>query len=208
MGLMVDEIVDIVEDRVSVELGSERPGVFGSAIIVGSATDIIDTGYYLSKAHGDWFRRDNRSHGAQADGDGKSRVLLVDDSAFFRNLLAPMLSLAGYAVTTVESATEALELCAAGQDFDIIVSDIEMPEMDGFEFASAVRAGGGWAEKPLVALSSRSTDQDLARGREVGFTDYVAKFDRDGLLQTLEHALSIGHGPQDFDAAPDSVAVN
>ena len=208
MGLMVDEIVDIVEDRISVEIGSERPGIFGSAIIAGSATDIIDTGFYLSKAHGDWFRRDNRSHSDDADGDGKSRVLLVDDSAFFRNLLAPMLSLAGYSVTAVESATEALELCQSGHDFDIIVSDIEMPEMDGFEFASAVRAGGSWSEKPLVALSSRSTDQDLARGREVGFTDYVAKFDRDGLLQTLEHALSIGPESPDFDAVQESVSVN
>ncbi len=193
MGLVVDEIVDIIEDRLSIELGSEKPGVFGSAIISGSATDIIDTGYFLAEAHGDWFGKDGLSH-ASADGDGQQQVLLVDDSAFFRNLLTPMLSLAGYNVTAVETAGEALAMREAGREFDIIISDIEMPEMNGFEFASEIRGDGTWSGVPLVALSSRSTPDDMERGREVGFTDYVAKFDREGLLQTLQDTLRVPAG--------------
>ena len=108
MGLVVDEIVDIMEDRLSIELGSERPGIFGSAIIAGAATEIIDTGYFLAEAHGDWFG-DGQSHSSQ-EGAGRQKVLLVDDSAFFRNLLTPMLSLAGYTVTAVETAGEALAM--------------------------------------------------------------------------------------------------
>jgi len=193
MGLVVDEIVDIIEDRLSIELGSEKKGVFGSAIISGSATDIIDTGYFLAEAHGDWFGKDGISHAA-ADSDGQHQVLLVDDSAFFRNLLTPMLSLAGYNVTAVETAGEALAMREAGREFDIIISDIEMPEMNGFEFASEVRGDGDWSGVPLVALSSRSTPDDMERGREVGFTDYVAKFDREGLLQTLQDTLRVPAG--------------
>jgi two-component system, chemotaxis family, sensor kinase CheA len=194
MGLVVSEIIDIIEERLSIELGSEKKGIFGSAIISGSATDIIDTGYFLGEAHGDWFGKDGISHGASADGNGQHQVLLVDDSAFFRNLLTPMLSLAGYNVTAVETAGEALEMRESGREFDIIISDIEMPEMNGFEFASEIRENGNWSGVPLVALSSRSTPDDMERGREVGFTDYVAKFDREGLLQTLQDTLRVPAG--------------
>jgi two-component system chemotaxis sensor kinase CheA len=192
MGLVVNEIVDIIEDRLHIEIGSEKPGIFGSAIIAGHATDIIDTGYYLSQAYGDWF--DKRSRQTGAGGSNKQKVLLVDDSAFFRNLLAPMLTVAGYSVTAVESATKALSMRESGEDFDLIISDIEMPEMDGFQFAESLRSGGNWAEKPIIALSSHSGPADMARGRDAGFTDYVAKFDRDGLLQTLQDTLGASGG--------------
>jgi two-component system chemotaxis sensor kinase CheA len=187
MGLVVDEIVDIVEDHLKIEVAVDSPGLIGSAIIAGKATDLIDAGYYLTQAYNDWF-------GARGDGEfqvekGK-RVLLVDDSPFFRNLLTPLLSVAGYEVTTVESADRALSLCEAGEDFDVIISDIEMPGMNGFEFASAVRNTSRWQDKPLVALSSRATPKDLDRGRAAGFNDYVAKFDRDALLHTLSEALN------------------
>ena len=60
MGLMVDEIVDIVEERLNVELGAELPGRIGSAVIAGQATEIIDTGYYLRQAYADWFGSTDR----------------------------------------------------------------------------------------------------------------------------------------------------
>ncbi len=65
-----------------------------------------------------------------------------------------------------------------------------MPDMDGFEFAEAVKSGGLWANIPMVALSSHATDQDFERGRQVGFSEYVAKFDRDALVLTLADTIS------------------
>jgi two-component system chemotaxis sensor kinase CheA len=117
-------------------------------------------------------------------------VLLVDDSPFFRNMLTPLLSVAGYEVTTLESPMEALKLCETEQKFDVIVSDIEMPEMSGFEFAEKIKASSQWQDTPLVALSSHATPQDIDRGREAGFEKYVAKFDRDTLLSTLSQTLA------------------
>ena len=183
MGLVVDEILDIVEDRMKVELGTERTGLVGSAIITGQATEIIDAGFYLTEAFSDWFgaATDSTSGGITM----RKRVLLVDDSAFFRNLLTPILSVAGYEVTAVDSAGEAMRLCERGMKVDAIVSDIEMPGMNGFEFCKTVRAGSPWANLPIVAMTSHTTPSDLEQGREVGFTDYVAKHDRDGLLQAL-----------------------
>ena len=101
-----------------------------------------------------------------------------------------MLSVAGYTVTSVESADDALELRESGNKFDVIISDIEMPGMNGFEFAQAVRGDARWKDTPMVALSSHVVEKDLERGREVGFDDYVTKSDRDELIQTLESALS------------------
>ncbi|MGE0109871.1 MAG: chemotaxis protein CheW [Bdellovibrionales bacterium] len=188
MGLIVDEIVDIIEDDFNVNLSAQRPGLLGSAIIVGKATDIVDTGHYLARAYKDWFGAD------QQDAYGEEvmhRVLLVDDSPFFRNLLTPLLNVAGYTVTAVESALEALKLRDEGEEFDAIVSDIEMPNMNGFEFAATVRKNEGrWAETPFIALSSHATPRDIERGRQAGFTDYVAKFNREELLATLQQTLS------------------
>ncbi len=182
MGLVVDEIVDIVEEQLKVQLSVDEPGLIGTAVVSGKATDIIDAGYYLTQAWGDWFGSPDQEFQGKSDAP---RILLVDDSPFFRNLLTPLLSVAGYDVTSVESADKALSLREAGDDFDAIISDIEMPGMNGFDFAQAVRAEGRWADVPMVALSSHATEKDFERGREVGFTDYVAKFDRDALLQSL-----------------------
>jgi two-component system chemotaxis sensor kinase CheA len=173
MGLLVDEIVDIVEDRLSIELTTERPGMLGSAIIDGEATDIVDTSYYLTQAYGDWFVPHGGETTTLEQSRRKSRVLLIDDSAFFRNLLSPLLSVAGYSVTTVDSAD----------------SDIELPGMNGFEFAQAARASERWSRVPLIALSAYTSIDHLQRGHDVGFDDYVGKFDRDTLLRTLETTL-------------------
>ncbi|MBL8689590.1 MAG: chemotaxis protein CheW [Rhodospirillaceae bacterium] len=186
MGLIVEEIVDIVEDRINVQLKAEQPGLMGSAIIGGKATDVIDAGHYLSQAFGDWFG----SGRTQVAAEKPKKVLVVDDSPFFRNMLTPLLSVAGYEVTSAESADQALQMQEAGVEIDVIVSDIEMPGTDGFAFAEAVRSHGRWREKPMVALTSRTSPGDLDRGRVVGFSDYVAKFDRDSLLKSLSQTLA------------------
>jgi two-component system chemotaxis sensor kinase CheA len=187
MGLMVDEIIDIVEEHIDVQLTTENAfGLLGSAIIHGQAMDVIDVGHFLSIAHADWFGSRGPMQTAGAAENGR-RVLLVDDSPFFRNMLAPMLHAAGYEVKAVNDAAEALKLSQGDARFDLIISDIEMPGMNGFDFAKAVRAQDGkWSKTPLLALSSHATSQDLERGRAAGFDDYIAKFDRDALLRAVE----------------------
>ena len=78
----------------------------------------------------------------------------------------------------------------AGAMFDAIVSDIEMPGMDGLEFARAVRAGGIWAALPLIALTAHTDASRIDAGRDAGFTDYVAKSQQDALLESLRQCLA------------------
>lgn len=186
MALVVDEIIDIVDDRLDIEVASAMPGVLGSAVVKGQATEIVDVGHFLPLAVEDWFRRKERAT------QKKPAVLLIDDSPFFRNMLAPVLQAAGYEVTAVASGAEALTLVDQGRVFDAAVSDIEMPEMNGFEFAEALRANPRGANLPVIGLSSLVSAEAVERGRRAGFHDYVAKFDRPGLIAALKEQTEIG----------------
>jgi two-component system chemotaxis sensor kinase CheA len=187
MALVVDEIIDIVDDNLDIQVRSENPGVLGSAIVRGCATEIIDVGHFLPLAFEDWFRRKEQpvQHRART-------VLLVDDSPFFLNMLTPVLQAAGYSVTAVGSAKDALAMLKDGRLFDVAITDIEMPDMNGFEFAEAVRGDPRTAELPIIALSSVVSAEAIDRGRRVGFHDYVAKFDRQGLIAALKEQTDVG----------------
>jgi two-component system chemotaxis sensor kinase CheA len=187
LGLVVDEIIDIVEDKLDIEVAGKRPGIIGSAVIAGKATDIVDAGHYLTKAFSDWFSQTNQTRSGRAC----KRLLLVDDSPFFRNLIAPLLVAAHYDVTMAESGDAALKLLEADQEFDIIVSDIEMPGMSGYDLAKACRNDSRWETTPIVALTSHAAPEDIERGRQAGFTDYVGKTDRDALLDAISQSLAL-----------------
>lgn len=180
MGLVVDEIMDIVEDRLDIQVSSRTPGTLGSAIVDGRATEVLDMGHYLPLAYEDWLRRKAADSAAQS-----RRLLLVDDSAFFRNMLTPVLQAAGFDVTALASGEEALALIEKGARFDLVVSDIEMPGISGFELAERLRADARTAHALLIALSSHAAAAIVERGRQAGFDQFVAKFDRRGLIAAL-----------------------
>jgi two-component system chemotaxis sensor kinase CheA len=153
----------------------------GSAIIDGHATEIIDIAHYLPLAFEDWLHR------AEVGVEGLARrVLLVDDSTFFRNMLSPVLKAAGYEVKTVAGGAEALAVLDRDLNFDFVICDIEMPGINGFEVAERLRADPRTQHLRLIALSSHHSPAVVERGREAGFGKFVAKFDRDGLLTVLK----------------------
>src|SRR4029077_12451037 len=92
--------------------------------------------------------------------------------------------------TAVGSAAEALALAQNGISFDAIVSDIEMPDMNGLEFVARIRAGGVWAGLPVIALSGLTRPDEIEAGRNAGFTDYVRKFEREALLTSVRQCLA------------------
>jgi two-component system, chemotaxis family, sensor kinase CheA len=181
MGLVVDEIIDIVEERLHIEVAGSQSGILGSAVIKGQATEVIDVGHFLPMAFADWFSRKE-----MRPSQSSQSVLLVDDSAFFRNMLAPVLKAAGYKVRVAPNAQEGLTALRSGQVFDVVLTDIEMPDMNGFEFAETIRADTHLSSMPIIALSSMVSPAAIERGRQAGFHDYVAKFDRPGLIAALK----------------------
>jgi len=186
LGLAVEEILDVVEEGLRIESGQERPGYLGTAVIAGRATEVIDCAWWLRQAGEDWF-------GAGRPADARRpRLLVVEDSAFFRNMLVPALGAAGFEVVAVASGAQALRLREAGEVFDAIVSDIEMPDLDGLGLARAARDGGAWQGTPLLALTSHADAAAVRRSHEAGFDRHVAKFDRDALLEALRGCLAPG----------------
>lgn len=146
----------------------------GSRMIDGRATEVIDL--------------QQLSTGTADTSAPAGSILLIDDSPFFCSLLTPMLEQAGYQVEIAADVASALRLRAAGARFDLIISDIEMPDMDGLSFARAVRAEGSlWRTIPLLAISAHATRHDENRGRAAGFDAFITKFDRAKLLGTLSH---------------------
>ncbi|MEQ1866443.1 MAG: response regulator, partial [Micropepsaceae bacterium] len=177
-GLAVDEIVDIVEAEVNVELTSTGSGAMGSAVVDGRATEILDIGYLMTEVFRSWFTKKPRL-------ERRSRVLLVDDSPFFRTMMGPLIRAAGYEVTEAPNAEVALKLMKEeGCVFELILSDIQMPGMDGHAFVRAVKADPQWRSTPVVGLTGDGDSQ------EPGEFDMLAtKFDREVLIDTIRDRL-------------------
>lgn len=183
MGLLVDEIVDIVDAPLDVQIAQDSPGILGSAEFGGAVAELLDLAYFIRAARPDSVMRGvNR----------KFRILLVDDRLFFREMLSPVLAAAGYMVTTRDSARAALALIEKGVIFDAIVTDTDMPEMDGYTFARVLSAHGKWRETPIIALAAHTNDKTLAAASACGMRAVAGKFDRKGLLRALDEILEKG----------------
>jgi two-component system, chemotaxis family, sensor kinase CheA len=182
MGLAVEEITDIIADRLEIQTESLAEGLIGAAVVGGRSTEIIDIHHYLRIADPAWFR-------FQAAPGRKQRVLLVDDSRFFLNTVAPVLRTSRFEVVTTEDGSEALERLEAGDQFDLIITDIDMPEVDGWEFRRRLRERPEWRDIPILALTGRGGSGDREMARELGFQDFLQKFDRDTVLAAVHAAL-------------------
>ena len=181
IGLAVDEIIDIVDVRFSIESGNKRGDCLGSVVVAGRAIDVVDLSRYLPKAAGDCAVPSETPSQPRTPA-----LLLVDDSVFFRNLLAPVLAAAGYHVEVAANAQDGLTILRSRQDIEAVVTDIDMPDMDGFEFARTIRADTRLVDLPIIALADTASPSLTERGRQAGIGDHIAKFDRAGLVAMLK----------------------
>lgn len=114
-------------------------------------------------------------------------VLTVDDSASMRALLRAALSSRGYTVSQAEDGVAALEwLTTSGDEIDVIVTDINMPRLDGFGLIEKLREQTRFRDCPILVLSTESSDEKKARARSAGATGWIVKpFDADKLDAAL-----------------------
>lgn len=183
IGLVVDEIIDIVEDTLEIELTAARPGLIGTAVVGGRAADILDTEFWLTCAWPDLASHSEPVRDAH-------RVLAIDASEFSRQFLAPSLAAAGYRVTTAPSTAEALDLRDSGEQFDAILFDMDVPDADGLVLAEAARSDPRWATVPIIALSAHAHSADDTLAQNAGLDGHIAKFNREALLASLKQCLA------------------
>ncbi len=182
MGLLVSEIVDIVEDAMVIEIAGKTEAVIGSTTIAGEATEIIDLQYYMRIARPDAFARGNAR---------RFTVLLVDDKPFFRDMLSPVIAAAGYEVRTAASGEEVLDLAKRGFVFDALVTDIEMPGMNGYVLAQRLREDPARHVMPIIAIDAYAGPNIVAAASAAGMVAAVGKFDRNALLELLKQHLRV-----------------
>ncbi len=217
-GLVVDEILDIVTVHTSIDDSlRDRDSLLGNllhqddVIVVIDALRIVEI--ELARLSG--ADPESRSGGRTATGASGSpgldsrqeierlqreqnhrvRILFAEDVAFFRRQVAKVLSGAGYEVVLAENGAAALRALQASRDGDInmVISDIEMPEMTGLELARSIRGLERFKGLPLIALTTRFRDSDVREGKQAGFDLYLEKLNEDRLLRSIEAVL---RGPE------------
>ena len=126
----------------------------------------------------------------RAERPAKKRILVVDDSLTTRALEKSILEAAGYDVTAAADGAAAWQLLQE-RGTDLIVSDVDMPRMDGFALTEAVRGSTRFRELPVVLVTARESEADKTRGVAVGADAYLGKsaFDQKNLLETIAQLL-------------------
>jgi two-component system chemotaxis sensor kinase CheA len=187
--LLCDRLVG--EETVVVKrLGSvlaETPGYMGGAIMGdGRVALVLDAAHLLSAAS------DRPAALPVAEPEAiRPTVLVVDDQFTVRELQRSILEASGYGVETARDGREAWERLMASDAISAVVTDLEMPEMNGLELLAAIRRHARMSSLPVVIVTSRAGDQDERLGLEAGADAYIVKerFDQRALLDTVERLI-------------------
>jgi two-component system chemotaxis sensor kinase CheA len=186
VGLIAPRLEDI--RRVSTKVDTDTfqtPGVQGALVISQQTTRLIDLFALAQLAHPEWFADKPKPRVER----GKAPVvLLAEDSTFFRKQVTAMISERGYTVIDCEDGLIAWDrLVNEDLEVDAVITDIEMPNLNGFELCLRIKQSSKWGHLPVIALTSLAGASDMQRGIEAGIDDYQIKMDREKLLASLHN---------------------
>ncbi len=181
-------LVSRIEDSLNIviEVNEEnfrQDGILGSAIIKDRTTLFLDVYQVITMYNPDFFVRYGERSTLVSN-----RILLAEDSSFYRNLLSSYLSAAGFNVTMAEDGQDAWDKLQQ-ESFDLVITDIEMPKMNGFELTRRIREDAKLRNLPVIVVTSLSGEEDKRRGLQVGVDAYHAKLERDTVLKSVESLL-------------------
>ena len=199
VGILISDLVDIMEINIDLRsFGFVREGLLGSAMVKDTMTLFVDVHQVFEMVEPDVFGNRNRITGGNGESganppvpSGKTRILLVEDSSIFRQMLSRYLEAEGYTITIAEDGQAGLRAIES-QEFDLIVSDLEMPNMDGFEFIKSVRNRSSLGNVPALALSSLNDEKAIRRALDSGFDAYEIKLEREHFLDRVTRLLQGG----------------
>ncbi len=192
LGLMVTPPIDAIEVSLDIDDSTlKQDCINGSMIIEGHTTLLIDIFDLVKKMNPSWFEKEE-SAAAEMKEDGQKVILFAEDSAFFRNQVKSFMEDEGYSVIVAEDGLIAWELLKERSDeIDIVVTDLEMPNMDGFELTQHIKNTPEYSHFNVIALTSLASEAHIKQGKEVGIDEYQIKLDRENLMNTIRTYLNL-----------------
>ena len=179
IGLLVDEIIDILEEKLEVQLTSQAGDIVGSAEVKGEPVELIDVTYFMQMAFSNLSQQQPK------------QILYADNEPFFRDTLLPVLKGQGYGVTSTLSAEQALSLLDSGTRFDAVLVDAEMTDKNGVVLANLLRDKVLSDDMPMLLLHELPTPAVMGMPTGHQMTANVSKLDRQYLLNTLSSLLTL-----------------
>jgi two-component system chemotaxis sensor kinase CheA len=199
-GLQVNEILDIMSTDSPMDTGiTSAEGIIGNLITEKEIVVVIDPYQIIQKMMGLSGSQTKPSSAVSHLSNVRlnrpiKNILYVEDAAFFRRHVSKVLMNAGYNVTMANNGQEACDLLfkSPKESFDLLLSDIEMPKMNGFELAKSIRQSPDWQQIPMIALSTRSDQRHVDEGFRSGFNAYLEKMNSEELLQSISEVSKKG----------------
>ncbi|PIE60365.1 MAG: hybrid sensor histidine kinase/response regulator [Desulfobulbus propionicus] len=186
IGLLATGPVDAVETSTDIDdITLKQTGIMGSAIIDGNTTMLIDIFEIVQTINPQWFEelKIEEQFGEETEAP---TVLIVEDSNFFRNQVKGYLEEVGFSVLEGEDGVEAWNIIEQQyENIALVVTDIEMPNMDGFELTEKIKQHPTYSSLPVIALTTLAADEDVERGRAVGIDEYHIKLDKERLMVSV-----------------------
>jgi two-component system, chemotaxis family, sensor kinase CheA len=177
VGVIVDQILDVAEEAVTVRQKSSRPGLLGSAVVGKRVTDLLDLGPILQAGSETWF------HSSAGDSAGQ-RILVAEASAFSRGLIRGSLDMAGHHVLEAANLDQAIRHLEQ-QPVDIVAASLDLPQDGSSALLAAMRRRPEWQAIPVLALADSAAMATASAARTAGFQDCQPKFDREAMLGSV-----------------------
>lgn len=190
VGLLGAMPVDAVEVRAVIDEKTLRqPGISGSIIMDGKTTLLINVDELIENLFPEWVHEPQAYVISEKTSDkGKPIILLVEDSDFFRQQVKSFLVEDGFHVLEAHDGQEAIDILSENYNrISLVLTDIEMPRLDGFSLTKIIKSDSRFSRLPVIALTSLASDEDIERGKEVGVDEYQIKLDRDNLIKAVRN---------------------
>lgn len=188
VGLLAMGPVDAQEVNLNIDGTTLRQdGIMGSAIINEHTTLLVDIFEIVKSLNPQWFATPDLP--TTEEGEAPT-ILFAEDSSFFRNQVKGSMEKEGFNVIEAEDGVIAWDLLQENADrVTLVVTDIEMPNMDGFSLTRQIKQSPAFSHLPVIALTTLAGDEDIAQGRKVGIDDYQIKLDREKLMNSIHGFL-------------------
>lgn len=187
VGLLAIGPIDAIEISADIDdVTLKQPGIMGSAIISGKTTMLVNIFEIMQISNPQWFEDHAAYAEIAADDIVVPTILIVEDSNFFRNQVKGYMEEAGFNVLEGEDGVVAWNILEEqSENIAMVVTDIEMPNMDGFTLTEKIKTHAKYKHLPVIALTTLAADEDVARGRAVGVDEYHIKLDKERLMESV-----------------------